>query len=166
MFEKNEVVSDKVDRLFKVCETLVPGDILTHEMIDAVLECERNGDHWKHCMKRLYRRLEAHGIPTLFAHTVGLRLLTPAQAITELPEHRTNKGIRQQRKLRRSLNSLDPKKLTVFQRRQRQFLVDLAKNTEEAMRRALRESQEPIRPTPTIPRRIAIPKPEAAEARA
>jgi hypothetical protein len=167
MFERNEVVEEKVGQLWAACESLKEGDILTHEMIDPIINDERNGNHWLHCMNRLYKRLQAErGIVTMFEKTVGLRFLTADEAVTVYPIYRTKKGLSQTRRLRKSLQCLDVKKLNAFQRRRHLFLIEMAKNSARELRKTLRDQQAPIRPSPTLPRRKPIERQTAAEVRA
>lgn len=163
MFESNEIVDAKVERLWEACKSLKEGDVLTHEMIDPILDCERNNGHWKTCMGRLYGRLEKErGIVTMFLKTVGLQFLNPEEVVTVYPAYRTKKSMSQNRKLRKSLRLVNMKKLNPFQRRLHLFQSEMARNTQRELRRTLKEQQQVIRPSPTLPRR----KPIKATARA
>jgi hypothetical protein len=74
------------------------------------------------------------------------------QANEALAEGRPGPGLRQVRRGRKSLNALPEKGLTTNQRRARIFMLDRLKDTEQAIRRSIRDQRQ-VRPTPTIPRR-------------
>jgi hypothetical protein len=147
MFEKSETIRRKSEKLWAVAARLDRGDVLTNEAIAGVVGVGPHEHPWPTVVAKVRRRLlRERGIACLPEYGVGLRLLTDAEQITDLPAYRHRKSRRQIRHIERALVALDGAALTPHLRRLRQAQL-------EAARTARRQASEALRVEAMLARR-------------
>jgi hypothetical protein len=153
MFERKDEIQQAIDAVYEVLVKLKRGDILTHVQIGEVLGVRPHEYPWDHVVYGAFDRLLTEkGIAYWHVRTVGYELLTPQRTLEIIPQKRTMKAYRQFRKIRRSVEALPEKGLSLHQRRFRHFAIDQANAGMSAARRAKRDLMRQLRPTSTLPR--------------
>jgi hypothetical protein len=154
MFEATPEIDKQVADLYEVAKSLHRGDILAHDMIEAVLKVKPHEGRWDHVVNRVRRRLEKppRGIATWPVNGVGYKLLTQDEQLKFLPKKRLLKMSRQERRARRSVEALDDKHLSSHQRRLKLAQLDHLKAAGRSVRSRIRAMAALGRKTETHPR--------------
>ena len=166
MFERNEVITEMVDRLYRECSRLDRGDYLTHDIIRAIVGVEPHETPWPTVMKRLRRRLERErGIATWPEPTVGYKLLTCQEQIEMLPAKRAARADRQYRRAVRSVAACPINKLSLHQRRLQAAQLETMRRAAKEARAYRRLQAKLVRATAKVPRAaVQAARPEALAA--
>lgn len=136
MFPNHDpVVNEQVDTVYGLLTELGRGDVLAHDAIRAVLGVEPHEGRWDHVVGRARRRLlRENGIATWPEVTVGYRLLTVRETLTDLPARRVRKARSQVRRLRGEVCALPDGELSDHQLRRKAFLEDRVRDLKRTMR--------------------------------
>lgn len=155
-FQETERIRRMVDSVYTLTEMLERGQYLTFEAVGLVLDLRPHEGSWDHVMRKVARRLERErGIAFWPNFRDGYKLCTTAEQLT-LPSERAQRGLRQIKRGRKSVEALPENSLSHHQRRLRAFLADNARAQERSIRRDLKSMREQIKPTAPLPRRPSI----------
>lgn len=162
MYEEKPEITEAVDTVYALTIALKRGEMLTHSAVREVLGIVPHEGPWDHIIRKVGRRLQKErGIAFWPNIRDGCKLCTVAEQLT-LPIERAKRGLRQVRKGRKSVEALPDTSLSIQQRRAKAFLAERARETERAMRRDMKAQRQQIKPTQTLPRRVASPSPLSA----
>jgi hypothetical protein len=154
MFEPTERIVAMVDELYALTVPLERGDILPHEDISRVLECEPHTQHYQWALEGLKRRLrkERH-IAIWNVREIGYRLLSKEDQL-HVPIRRFRRAIRQVRKGRRDIECLPPENLTLHQQVVLGHRLEQSYEAERDLRRKVRD-QARVGQRPEVNPRVA-----------
>lgn len=148
-FDADPMITSAVEAVMKVIGER--GSVLLWSTIESATGCERNVGSWWTIVNKVRRRLRDERMQATWPERdVGLRLLTHKETATEIPKLRQRKMFRQAGRALKEMETADPNKLNMTDRRL------LASQIERLMaeRRSLRAAQkELLEATQTLPRR-------------
>lgn len=154
MFERSAECEAAITAIIEAAETLKRGDVLTHRMITLATGIRPYEGRWSHVVRSSLARIERdRGIACVAVINVGYRLLTRREQITEEPQRRTIRAIRQLRRGRRSVERVPIRGLPIHLQRIQSSNLALITQSQHDVARRLREHQSIERSTPTIERR-------------
>lgn len=153
MFERNELLAERVEMVIRITEDLNRGQVLTHGEITQVLGVlPHEGDYDTVVTKVRAWLLEERRIATRADRTVGYKLLTEEEQIGCRFDREKKVG-RQKRMGLREVQSLPVEGLSLHQRRRRAFEVNRGKDEVQKHLAQMKADRAAFKPTPVLPRR-------------
>lgn len=148
-FDPDPTITAAVDAVMKIVGER--GSVLTWEAIEKASGCERYGMSWGTVVKKLRKRLLDERQQATWAEvSVGLRLLTHKETVTEIPKRRQKKMFRQAGRAIREMETADPSKLNMGERRLLASQMDRLRSERQTLRAAQKELLEA---SSSLPRR-------------
>lgn len=153
MFETDDAITRATDDLYATCQPLSRGDVLTHDVIEAVLKFKPHTGRWDHIVKKLRNRVRnRRGIEMWPVLGVGYKLLTRDEQLEMVPRKRLIRASRQEKRARKAVEALDDKHLTPHQRRIKAAQLHSLKEAGRAVRQQLRVQVAMARKSEVNPR--------------
>lgn len=153
MFERNELLAERVEMVIRITEDLNRGQVLTHGEISQILGVlPHEGDYDTVVGKVRSWLLEERCIATRADRTVGYKLLTEEEQIGCRLDREKKVG-RQKRMGLREVQSLPMVGLSLHQRQRRAFEVTRGKEEVRRHQEQMKADRAAFKPTPVLPRR-------------
>jgi len=148
-FEADPTITAAVEAVMKSVGER--GSVLQWSTIEAASGCEYGTDSWWTIVNKVRKRLRDEYMQATWPErTVGLRLLTHSETATLIPRMRQRKMFRQAGRALKEMQTADPAKLNMTERR----LLASQMDRLTAERKSLRAAQkELLQASPTLPRR-------------
>lgn len=149
MFEKKDEITAAVEAVWKIIPNR--GQVLRWSQIEKASGCVRYQGSWATIVKKIRKRLRIERMQATWPETgIGLRLLTEKETVTLIPKERQKRMFRQAGRAIKDMETADPGKLSMTDRRILASQLDRLKQERKNLRAAQKELLEA---SETIPRR-------------
>lgn len=151
-FESDPTITAAVEAVMKIVGER--GSVLQWAAIENASGCTYNDKTWWTIVNKVRKRLRLERMQATWPERgVGLRLLTHKETATEIPKLRQRKMFRQAGRALKEMQTADPNKLNMTERR----LLASQMDRLTAERKSLRAAQkELLEASKTLPRRSAV----------
>lgn len=137
-FQADPVITAAVDAVMKIVG--IRGSILKWEEIEDASGCQRYTGSWTTIVRNVRKRLRVERMQATWPETsVGLRLLTHQETAVEIPQKRQRKMFRQAGRALQEMETADPSKLNMTERRLLASQIERLKAERKSLRAAQKE---------------------------
>lgn len=148
-FDEKPEITAAIDAVWKIIPER--GSVLRWSAIEHASGCIRYEGSWSTIVKKIRKRLRQERMQATWPETgIGLRLLTEKETVTLIPKERQKRMFRQAGRAIKEMETADPGKLNMTERRILASQLDRLRAERKSLRAAQRELLEASQ---TIPRR-------------